>query len=248
MSGNLLHTNSPLHRTDPASRILSSLPPIALGAATQSLMEAAALITVSAILALLARLNPRTTLRHMLGLNLFMLLLWLTLPFSVPGHSLFNLAPFSPSLEGIQLVLLLTLKANAIGLFTLTLISTIPSARLADTLRRLGLPQRLTLLIYLFYRYLGIMTKEYNHVTAALKARGFTPRLAPHTLKTYAAMVGILFIRSHEQAEKAWKGLLMRDFQGSFPSSSMQKAPFQMHNATLPILSIVTITIITCIP
>lgn len=246
MPGNLLHTKSPLHRTDPTSRILSSLPPIALGATTQSLMEAAALITAGVILALLARLNPRTTLRRVLGLNIFMLLLWLTLPFWVPGSRIISIAPLSPSIEGIQLVLLLTLKANAIGLFTLTLISTIPSARLADALRRLGLPQRLTLLIYLFYRYLGIMTTEYNHVTAALKARGFTPRLAPHTLKTYAAMVGILFIRSHEQAEKAWKGLCMRDFQGSFPASSMQKAPFQMLNATLPILSLIMVIIITC--
>lgn len=209
--------NSFFHGIDPRIKFIVFIPLVFIVAVSRGTGIGLFSLLLAAVFIITAKIPPGPLLKRLLVVNIFVLFLWFTIPFSIKGQGLFSLGSVVASREGILYTLSITLKANAIFLFTVSILGTSEVFSLAHALYHLRVPRKLIYLFFFFYRYISVLHREYDSLVAALKVRGFTPKTNHHTYRTYAYLIGMLFIRSYERSQRIYNALLLRGFKGSFP-------------------------------
>ena len=58
--------------------------------------------------------------------------------------------------------------------------------------------------------------EEYDRLIRAAKIRGFRPGTNIHTYKTYAYLIGMLFVRASDRANRVHQAMKCRGFNGRF--------------------------------
>lgn len=218
--------DSIIHRLDPRVRLAAC---VVLSLVAALAREAAAPLLILGFglaCTLLARPPWAHVLRQALAVNVFIALLWLLLPFTTPGpvleHPLalpLNLQlNFQVSQEGLRLAGLITLKSNAVFLCVLALLASIPVTALGQAMTALGVPAKLAFLFIFTYRYLHVIAEEYARMRDVAALRGFAPATNRRTYRTYGALVAMVLVRGHDRAQRVYQAMLLRGFQGSFPS------------------------------
>lgn len=212
------HGTSLLHRLDPRLRVAAATSFSVVVALSFSFPVLIAALVTAAVLVALSRLNAKELFKRLLVINGFVLLIWLVLPLTFPGEVVANWGPLRLYKPGIVLSAQITLKSNAIVLALAALIATMPFATLGHSLHRLGLPDKLVFLLLMSYRYVFVIEQEYHRLMRAAKMRGFRPATNRHTYRTYAYMVGMLFVRSSDRGEQVYKAMRCRGFKNKFYS------------------------------
>ncbi len=96
----------------------------------------------------------------------------------------------------------------------LALTAVFPFAELVRATRRMGLPHPLTSVLLFLWRYLSLLLEETNRMTRARAARaGGRP-----TWRSAAGIIGNLFLRTLERAERIHASMLSRGFDGTLPA------------------------------
>ncbi len=203
-------------RIDPRVRVVLATAYSFLMAVSMRFTTLYAALALSLILILLAELEPRKVAARVAPVNTLLVFLWAVLPITFEGHSLFQLGPFDVSREGVLLSARITLKSNAILLALIALVASMPLATLGHALSQLRVPAKITNLLLMTYRYVFVIEQEYQRLWRAAKIRGFRPGTNLHTYRTYAYMVGMLFVRAAARAERVYQAMLCRGFDGSF--------------------------------
>lgn len=207
-----------LHRGDPRVKLGGMAALALLLALTRSLAVAAAGLALGIVLTQAARLPWQGVARRLLLVNGFIGLLWLMVPFSLPGAVVMQLGPVSASAPGVQLATLVTLKANAIVLLMLALLATSPAAVLGQALLALGAPRRLGYLLMFSYRYIFVIGEEFQRLHRAARLRCFRPRSGLHTWRSVGWMLGMTLVRSWNRAERVRLAMVLRGFRGELRS------------------------------
>ncbi|MDR0880936.1 MAG: cobalt ECF transporter T component CbiQ [Candidatus Adiutrix sp.] len=205
-----------LDRLDPRLKILAAVIWSFLLATLATSLAAALGLAGSLALAALARLAPGETLRRLAAVNVFILLMWLTLPFAYnsPGTVVASLGFLEVTREGLRLTILLTLKANGVALGAMAWLGAASWPQLAAAARKLGAPEKLTAMFVLMTRYFQVIRQEYARLTLAMRARGFQPGMNFHTYRSLANLVGLLLVRSVDRAERVHAAMLCRGYRG----------------------------------
>ena len=121
--------NSLIHDLDPRIKVIvATLFSIIVAVADRTEVLLLALL-FSACCIVSSRLPLKRVMRRLFLVNGFILLLWILLPFTYPGKTLFSLGPLDASREGIQYALTITIKSNAIILACIALLGTTPILR-----------------------------------------------------------------------------------------------------------------------
>jgi cobalt/nickel transport system permease protein len=209
--------NTLIHRLDPRVKILATVPFAVLVALMQDHEGPARGLLLASLLAAVARLNINKVLHRLLVVNIFVLMLWAFLPFSVPGEALLEIGPVAPTREGLLLSASITIKTNAIVLATIALLGTSQAFSLAHALVHMKVPGKLVHLFFFFYRYISVLHEEYLKLRTAMRVRAFVPKTDRHTYRSYAYLVGMLIVRSFERSERIYRAMLCRGFHGHFP-------------------------------
>ncbi len=209
--------DSLLHRTDPAAKIISAMALALSIATTSSFQVAGAGLLVAACCCLMAGLPVRPLARRLAAVNIFTLLLWVTLPLTGGGEQVVRLGSLQLSGKGIVLAGLITLKANAVYLLLTGLLATSSIAAIGHALKRLRLPDKLTILLLTTYRYLGRIELEYKRLRRAAVLRCFHGTTNLHSYRTYGYLIGMTLIRSYERSRRIHQAMIMRGFKGTFP-------------------------------
>lgn len=213
-----LETRSwPLDRLDPRARIVAAaafavLVALARGWATLGLSAAAAVV-----LALLTGVHLLPALRRMAALGGVFILLAALVPWTVAGREWLRIGPLEYSREGLVLVTEMALKAAAIALALMVLVGTLDTARLGRSLGQLGMPDKLVQLFLFTIRYFDVLHGELLRLRAAMKVRGFRPRVDRHTYRSLGYLVGMLLVRSLDRSERILAAMKCRGFRGRFP-------------------------------
>ena len=231
--------NSVFHSLDPRIKILAFIPLVFIVALLQDLWAAICYLCLAVLFIFIARIDLKALLNRLVALNVFIVLLWLTLPFSIKGQAIFVVKDLTFSVEGALYTLVITLKANAILLFTIALIGTTDVFTLAHALFHLKFPRKLVYLCVFLYRYISVLHEEYDRLTNTAKARSFYPRTNMNTLKTYAYMVGMLFVNSYERSQRIYQALTLRGFRGDFP----MLRHFHLHKEDIIFVTTMTVVI-----
>lgn len=105
------------------------------------------------------------------------------------------------------------LVKSGLCLVTMVLLAnTTPFAEVLRVLRRVRVPGLLVTTLALMYRYLFVLVDEAERMQRARAARTFE-RYRWHGWKTLATVVGQLFVRSTERAERIYAAMLARGWK-----------------------------------
>ena len=199
--------NSPIHRLDPRLRLLLFLLLALHLAITTQLPILITGLTLSVGFCLLARLNLAQLGSRLAVIAIFVLLLWLVLPFSR---------------NGVQLALTLSLRIFTLVLLAVALVATIPILQITAVLQNWRCPALLVALLFFAYKYLTILHDAYDQLRRAAKLRGYQPSMSLRSFRTLAMLIGMLLVRSLEHARSLQKALLCRGWTGRFPGYELQ--------------------------
>jgi cobalt/nickel transport system permease protein len=164
----------------------------------------------------LARLPLEKVLRRLLVVNGLIFLLWLFLPFTMPGRAAFSLGALEVTKEGIFYAATITIKSNVIIVTLISLIATMPVFTMGKAMGRMRVPQKMVFLLSFTYRYIHVIHREYRRLMNTLKIRGFVPKTNLHTYRTYAYLIGIVLIKSYDRSRRVQAAMLCRGFKGQF--------------------------------
>lgn len=168
------------------------------------------------ILVKCSKLNIKRTLRRVIAMDLFMLMLIIVLPFTTPGDAIFTIWGMSASWQGLAHALLITIKANAVLLVLFSLVATMSASTLGHALAHLKVPDKLVHLMLFMVRYLDVISQEYKKMRRAMQARAFVLKCNRHTWKSIGYLFGMLLIRSVERAERISDAMKCRGFCGRY--------------------------------
>lgn len=215
---------SPIHRMDPRLRVALATVFSFLVALSNGIPALAASLGFSALLVAAAGLDLRMLIRRLLPLWGFLLVLWLVLPLTYEGRPIYTVGPLAATREGLLLAARITLKSHAILLAFTAWVATMSFVTLGHTLNRLRAPEKIVHLLLLTYRYIFVLEAEYGRLLRAARLRGFRPGANLHTYRTYAYLIGMLFLRAADRAQRVHWAMRCRGFHGKFYSLYRFKA------------------------
>jgi cobalt/nickel transport system permease protein len=158
----------------------------------------------------------RTVLLRLIPVNLFVLVLWLTLPLGVLTTGRAGMGGLGGIGGALNQALIYTLRINAAALIYMVTIIPLGIGGLANALIKLRCPAKLTALLLLTYRYIFIM---YERVFVSLRSMLIRqPR--QNTLgrwSSYTAVFGTALVSAFQRSRKIGKAMQSRGFNGVIP-------------------------------
>ncbi|MBB4956142.1 cobalt/nickel transport system permease protein [Agrobacterium vitis] len=199
---------------------------------------------VLAVLCLYLMTGQRLRWRRLLHLEGFLILLFLTLPFTLPGQPAFHLGPLVASREGIWQAFTLALKVTASVLMIALVIGSTEPIRLGIALRSLRVPEALVRLFVSLTLNVSFVQLELTRLRDAMRMRGFRARSNRHTWRSYGYLFGMLFIRAIDRAERVEEAMRLRGYSGLFPRTEMPKPSLKDWIAAVMIVGGATLLLI----
>ena len=198
---------------------------------------------------LLGRLSPLLVLRRS-ALALPFVLAAVPLLFTRQGESLFTLPVlawrWTATEAGLEAVLTILLKSWLSVCAAVVLTATTPAPDLLRALQGLHTPRVLVATVSFMYRYIFVIGEEAQRLMRARECRsavagegtGGTVRWRARVLGN---MVGSLFLRSYERAERIYDAMLSRGYDGELKSLAavpLRRADYAMLAASFTLLSV----------
>jgi cobalt/nickel transport system permease protein len=205
-----------LHTTDPRIKICLCIPYIFTIALSNKLYTGTAGVLIALALIIASGLKLGSVLKSIRVFFWFILMLWIFLPFSVPGEQIFHIGRMRASVQGMLRALSISLKSTAVVLLIIAFLGTSTVFSLVHAMSHFHMPKKLLYLTFLSYRYIYVIYMEYIKLRDAMRIRGFKPKTNIHTYKSFGYLIGMLLIRSYERSERIHNAMLCRGFHGEF--------------------------------
>ncbi len=178
----------------------------------------------------LAHIPWRRGVKRLLGMAGFLSMFLIMLPLTAVHHADdlvlvfggFNWLSFN--LRGLDLAILIILRAMTVALLMEPLLATAPLPVTLAGLARMGVPARITELLLVTHRYLYVFVHEARRMQIGMEVRGFRKSTSMATLRTVGNFVGMLFVRSFERTERVHAAMLARGYKGHWPQPIRFKA------------------------
>jgi cobalt/nickel transport system permease protein len=210
--------DSLIHRLDPRAKIVAAAALVAIAVSTPP-RHLAAFAAYGGILLWIAAIARVSVLRGLLRAACvlpFSILAAFWLPFHVGGNAVRVLGLFSVSADGLWLLAAVVMKSFLGASAALLLIATTSFGQLAQGLRGLGSPVIFVDLLGLSYRYIFVLAEEAWRMQRAVVLRGYRPRWLPQAV-IVGRMIGGLFLRSYDRAERVFGAMVLRGYSGIMP-------------------------------
>lgn len=110
----------------------------------------------------------------------------------------------------------------------LILIGTMGFVGMVRTMRELGLPDFIVTQLLMVYRYIRVLIEEAITMKAARDSRSYGNKHLP--IKLWGVLVGQLFLRSIERAERIHKAMQARGFNGDMPFYYAAGSPWTLNS------------------
>jgi cobalt/nickel transport system permease protein len=213
---------SPVHRLDPRAKLLLAAAFVVTVVSTPPphLPAFAAYAGLVAWACALARVPLHSLLFRALGVLPFSVWAALWMPFLGQGETVSLLGgSVELSVDGLWIFAGVAMKSLLGAATMIWLVATTPFPRLLLGFRKLGAPSIVVDLLALMHRYLFVLIGEAVRLRRAAAARGYRPRWIGQAL-LIGRLVGRLFVRAFERAERVYAAMVLRGFTGRMPASS----------------------------
>jgi cobalt/nickel transport system permease protein len=202
--------SGPLHRLDARVKLIAALTLI-VGVVAMPIgawrgYGGAGLLLAFAIG--LSGIPPRELARRWLGL--FVLVAFLVVMIA-PAHP-------EREREGLAAVAASILIKNGLALMTMIVLAgTTPFPRLLTGMRKLGVPSVLVATLQFMERYRYVLVEEVDRMATARRARTFRRR-GTLSWSVLGGLIGMLFLRTFERAERVHDAMIARGWTGTIRS------------------------------
>lgn len=207
------HLNSPIHRWNPRFKFLSLLALMLAFSFVQDLRLVPVMLLVTVLIFAISRLPLTFLLHRMRYPGIFLAVLIVILPLFTGQTEIVQLGFLSVKSEGVAYMLLVVGRFLSILTVSLVLFGTSSFLTTVTTMRSLGIPALLTDILMLTVRYIFELADALTRMQRAMTLRGFTlSGLNQRGITQLARLLGSLFIRSYEQAERVYKAMALRGY------------------------------------
>lgn len=206
---------SPVHRLDPRAKIIalfSFLLAVVLTPITFSqkfILYGAMVIS----LILISKVPLKFVLKRSLVIIPFVGLVAIGLPFLGNGSGSLSPGIFTSSHTATLIFLNVLVKSWLCVLAMITLTSTTPFSKLLNGFQRLKIPTVFVMILSFMYRFVFILEDEIDRMVRAREARSFETSWL-QSVRTAGNMIGVLFLRSYERAERVYAAMRSRCYSG----------------------------------
>jgi cobalt/nickel transport system permease protein len=209
-----------VHHLDPRAKVIFFFILIFVIVSTppQELVKFGGYLLVLLSLVLLSRIPLLYVLKRSLVIIPFVLLTAIFIPFfkggEVAGSYNFLTLHLTISHKGILILQNILIKSWLSVLSLTILTSTTKFSSLLKALEILKIPRVMILIASFFYRYMFLLVDQTMKIKNARDSRSF--KKGPlYQLKIIGYMIGELFIRTYERAERIYLAMLSRGFNGT---------------------------------
>lgn len=209
-----------MHRLDPRAKLIAMIGAVVLIVLTPpaAVISFACYAVILFSLLLVARVPLAFALMRLLTVLPCILLVAISIPFvkqgEVAGSFTRGAWHVSVTHEGIALFWSVLVKSALSLLCMVVLSATTRFDRMLRGLEMLHVPRLLIMILSFMYRYLFLISDDLMRMLRAKSARG--PGGAPLLqMRTMAGMLGTLFVRAYERAERVYCAMCSRGFDGS---------------------------------
>ncbi len=221
------HKDSWLHRWHPLAKVISLLACVVMIVSLRQIGPLALALLGSWLLALGTTVPARAILKRqkvalLLG-TAVLLVAWLT----GRGQTHWQLGPLAVPVDPLRAAATLALKISSVLVLTVPLLATQPFFVFLETLRRLGLPNRMVSMLLLMSRYNLVLADRVQSTLRAAKMRGLRISASPARLRPLGGLFGSMVLQSLEQAERVDQAMRLRGFTGRIRTSW----PYQLRPA-----------------
>lgn len=122
--------------------------------------------------------------------------------------------PFMKGREGVILFRGIIIKSYLSILSMILLISSTKFTSLLKGLNRLKVPNIFIMVMSFMYRYLFLLIDELQRMQRAKESRSLGKFRRFHTIRVLSNIIGVLFVRSYERAERVYLAMRSRGFDG----------------------------------
>ena len=163
---------------------------------------------------ILSDLSFRMALRRVLPVLPLIILIGIANPFLQRDTAFYIFG--LPVSKGLLSLLTLTLKGILSVLAAFILIAFSGIEGIAQALRMLHVPEVLTTVLLLIYRYIMLIAKEASTMFSAYRLRA--PGQRGIAFKNWGSFIGQLLLRSYDRAGILYESMLLRGYHGTFPA------------------------------
>ncbi len=216
-------TNSLLENLDPRTKIISFLAIILCMILTPitRIKDFGLYFLLILAISLLTRVTPGQILKRMCILIPFVLFIAMFVPFVKVGHVCWSLKigywKLDVTYEGAWTFLNIIVKSSLSILLLVIASSTTTFSDFLSGLDLFRLPRLLVMLMSFMYRYIFVLLDEAKRLMRARSLRYFGSRYREQ-FRVVGYMVGVLFIRTFERAERIYSAMILRGFSGEMRS------------------------------
>ena len=211
--------NSFVHRLDPRTKLVCSLAFILAVVLTPSgtWKVYAVYLLIMMGLIWLSHLPLKYVLKRSLVIFPFVIMITIFVPFFKQGQVLasYDIGAWHIAItyEGLAVLVNVVVKSWLCILCLIVLSSSTRFEQLLHGMFRLRVPQVFVQIISFMYRYMFVLADQAMRMQMAMDSRNFGLNRR-NIIKTMGNMIGMLFIRSYERAERIYAAMLSRGYNG----------------------------------
>ncbi|MCX6355812.1 MAG: cobalt ECF transporter T component CbiQ [Candidatus Aureabacteria bacterium] len=216
--------DSPVHRLDPRAKLLTMVGAVIVIVLTPPRAYGSFFIYACTLIALflLARVPLSFALKRVLLALPFIILVAASIPFIKEGEVAGSFRrggwEVHVTYEGLILLWGILIKSSLSILCMAALSSTTRFDRMLKGLESLHCPRLFLMVLAFMYRYLFLLSDDLYRMLRARSSRGGIGGSLIFQIRTLAGMLGLLFIRAYERAERVYLAMCSRGFDGSIPA------------------------------
>ncbi len=208
------HLKSPFHSWDPRVKIISISILILSIVLLQDLRIVVLGLSLAIILVFLSKIPFSFVFVHLRWVLFFVLALFAVISLTVPGSPLMKLSFLTISQEGLELSLLISLRAISAALLIFPMIGTTRFNLTLKALQKIKIPDKLIQLLMFTYRYIFLFLDEGKRIFIGANSRGWVRKTNLSSLKTIGSLVGMLLVHSFERTEHIRDAMISRGYNG----------------------------------
>lgn len=208
------HLKSPFHAWDARVKLISISILILSIVLLKDIRVAFLGLVLAIILVFLSKIPFSFVFLHLRWVLFFILALFVVISLTVPGNPLVKLSFLSISREGIELSLLISLRAISAVLLIFPMLGTTRFNLTLKALQKIKIPDKLIQLLMFTYRYIFLFLDEKERIFIGAHCRGWVRKTNLSSLRTMANLVGMLLVHSFERTERIRDAMLSRGYNG----------------------------------
>ena len=207
--------DSLFHSWDPRVKIISFSILIVSIALLPNILLASLGFISAIIFVFVSRIPFSFVLKQLRWVMLFLLFFLVVMPLTVSGDEIAKIGFITISRKGLNLALLIALRALSISFIIFPMIGTTKFHRSLKALQKLKTPSKLVQIVMFTYRYIFVFMTEFARMFTAAKARLFKKKTDIFTLRIIGNLTGMLFIRGFERTQSVYAAMASRGYKGS---------------------------------